>query len=308
MGLLVGSPGWKTKTLAQEIIKDFVISEPMKELFVTILSECFGKAHGKKYTHAGKLEMLECLTGMSISSELSQAWMTEISRFDSTFCQEQRIVNNLLQNVLEGLVSKFMVKAAEHVTVQVDQQHASQAKELSKEEQQVLYYASGYIPRKLLRRYQGRKSENKAALIFAKVVGKWVEADEDIEHLPSDITAWVEAQDRGGLMKVNAKFYSYILSVEKELGQFWHVDSLPQYRDIDVIPVFLKRLKGKADILEKWKNLIGDDIESETLAETLLEETIQVWVTMRVKQVVNKYIFFQKDKANPTASRKGMLY
>ena len=199
-----------------------------------------------------------------------------------------------------------MVKVAECLTTNVPQRSDIREKELTKEEQQVLYYASGYTPRKLLQRYQEHTAANKAAAIFAEVVGKWVEASDEVEQRPSDITSWLDAQDRSGLMKVNAKFYSYILSVERELGQFWHVESLPQYKDVEVIPVFLRRLKGNVNILEKWKDLLGSDVESDDLAETLLEETVQVWVTMHVKQVVDKYIFKRKDTSTPTASRQAM--
>ena len=55
-------------------MEDFTVDQAFRDVIVSILSTCFGKAHGKKYTHVGKLEMLECLTKMNISSELSQAW------------------------------------------------------------------------------------------------------------------------------------------------------------------------------------------------------------------------------------------
>ena len=56
-------------------------------------------------------------------------------------------------------------------------------------------------------------------------------------------------------------------------------------------------------ILSSWKNLIEDTIKSEALLEGVLEETIPVWIGMRVRQVVNVYMFSLKESG--TAGRKG---
>ena len=61
----------------------------------------------------------------------------------------------------------------------------------------------------------------------------------------------------------------------------------------------------KCVILSSWKNLIEDTIKSEALLEGVLEETIPVWIGMRVRQVVNVYMFSLKESGSSTAGRKG---
>ena len=88
-------------------------------------------------------------------------------------------------------------------------------------------------------------------------------------------------------------------------SQIWGAKFVSKYKDLDIVPLFLSHLKTTSRVLENWKNLIGEKNYSGNLSEVLLKETIPVWITMRVKQVVNVYMFNRKQSGSSVASRKG---
>ena len=99
-------------------------------------------------------------------------------------------------------------------------------------------------------------------------------------------------------------FQFYKSSYNQELSTFWSVSVVPQYKNQNVLPEFLGILKSKSTIRNKWKNLISDMIESEILSEILLEETMKIWVNMKMKQIIDLCIFKLKQAKSTSLSKQ----
>ena len=299
--LVENSPGWKKQQLANSLhLEDMNATTPLCACLSSLVTSCVKKVYEKKFTHAGTLEMFEQLTEKSLSSEVSLEWKGFIGETE----YDDKTVDNLLQHLIEEIFPKFIAQTSKVIQGENASPSSVTSKSLDKDEEQILYYASGYIPRKLLKRYEKQRSKNEVAALYTDIVGTWFNSDDDIDLSP-DITSWVDIQDRGGLLHVNADFYHFIHAVELELRQFWGVQFIKRYKDQDVIPLFLKELKVKDTVLYSWKHLVKNDIVSEVVSECLFEETIKVWIGMRVRQVVNVYMFTRKESGSSTGSRKG---
>ena len=109
--------------------------------------------------------------------------------------------------------------------------------------------------------------------------------DNDQTELPSDITSWTNLQDQGGLLQINVGFYTFIKVAECCLRSVWNVKVFPQYKNKDALIILMANLKSLASVQHSWKELIGDAIVNESFSEALLEDVLQKWISMRIKQV-----------------------
>lgn len=148
-----------------------------------------------------------------------------------------------------------------------------------------------------------RSPKNQAACLFLSIVEEWVAPGSD--NLPDDITTWLDMQDRSGLLKINTGFYSFMKESEPELRKHWNVQLLPKYMNQNALPVLMSEVKSSLVVQQARRDLIGDSIENDILSEVLLEDTLQIWTLMRIRQVVQLYIFNCKQKSDTPLSRKG---
>ncbi len=150
MGIRRGSPGWQTQQVAQQLLAHPEIESAVANIAAIIVGkicDSFTGVNQEKFSNQGVLKMLERLNLDRIDPDVLLQWMECLTGLGVT--STRRVANNLLQHMWEGLntlVSRQLTSKAP--------QPLSQATvtPLSVEEKQVLFYAAGYIPRKLRRK------------------------------------------------------------------------------------------------------------------------------------------------------------
>ena len=299
LGILPGTPGWKTQELAKLLLNKEWNCEPLygcsKSVFSSI-TKAMEKASDSNFSCAGTLEMLACMTGSSKS--LQHQWCSSL--VNSGFTEEWNTANSLLQHVVDYMVPAIRKKLRDIST----EPTKLERKELSQTEKEVLHYALGYTIRKLLKKFQ-RCPNNKAASLYLDVVRTWACPSDTV--LSDDVTKWTKSQDRGGLIHCSAEYYHFMKTVEAYLAPLLNKDTVVKFAGEDIVPVMLGKLKSATEIITSFQSLIGYTVMSEVLCQGLLDEVLTCWVHAKGRQVVRAYIYALKsDRSKGVGLRMGV--
>ena len=66
---------------------------------------------------------------------------------------------------------------------------------------------------------------------------------------------WIEITDRGGLVKANQEFYSFVLKIEEVTHSFMKVDLLRKNQKEDMRQIFKVNLKTVPEVSAIWVSL-----------------------------------------------------
>lgn len=182
-------------------------------------------------------------------------------------------------------------------------QPVSSTPTIDKSERQILHYAADYLPRKLRKKF-ARQPTNKTAQLYKEVRSSWI-GDKDDTDVPEGVKEWTKAQDCGGLLYVDGKFYYFMLEVEMVIRPLVNCDTLPQYRDTGMLTTVVEKLKNNENVLVKWRQLVDGKLESSELSEKLLDQVLNSWVVTRGTQAVMSYTFHAKVTKVGNSSRMG---
>ena len=148
---------------------------------------------------------------------------------------------------------------------------------LTKEEEDILRYACGYVPYKLLQRFRKQKTEKAAE--YAECVVSMAFRGEG-EDLPTYAIKWIEQVNRGGLFQVNDQAFSLFHLIELK----FRVDMpsiLMQLVDKDNL---VRKIIDDEDIQFSWSNL-SVNIEEEEDSVELLRHIVELWLAIRGKSL-----------------------
>ena len=178
------------------------------------------------------------------------------------------------QSVTQELFRQMMV---DHFTSESQSQPHKETK-FTSDELNVMRYACGFVPHKLLLRYEKRPGDKYknfvACLGDMAVVGE----NDDLDFLGYTKT-WFDKVNRGGLFPLNDETFNLFTAVETIVRIF-----LPTHaRNGDLLSEGLKDLVDRAiedsDVQFHW-TIIVRELELEEAVE-LLEELVRLWVTVR---------------------------
>ena len=235
--------------------------------------------------------MLEALTSFSLDQELMDQWTSLTKARD--LHPKRRINNNLLQHVLENIEPMILEKINETTCAAA---HCVDIPAISKDEEQVIYYVSGFIQRKLVQKFNKRKENNKAAQFYFHIVKEWADLDsENCQQVPESVQAWVDSIDRGGLIRVNNNLYCFMREVELCARPMLFVN-FERFRHVELVSSIVGELKSTDSVVSAWRDLIGDVIDCDDVSEGLLDEVLKCWVSACGRQRVKDYIFHASDK------------
>ena len=127
---------------------------------------------------------------------------------------ESGLLFNLCERIKREIISRN-VKKKEIAT--------KETLPISKEEEQILYYVSGYTIFSMIEKYK-RIINNNEKNIAAKDALKFLNSlkttcsEKIVGTLLEDyVEIWIEITDGGGLVKANEEFYSFVPKTEKEI-------------------------------------------------------------------------------------------
>ena len=163
-----------------------------------------------------------------------------------------------------------------------------------------MQYACGYVPHKLLKRYESRTGGK--AKHFVECLGNMAVVCEDHDgDLLAYTKLWLERVNRGGLFPLNDETFHLFIKIEKMVRIL-----LPKHM------IKANSTKGVEDIIDKvledddvqfhW-TLISQDIESDDEAQELLHEIIHLWINIRGFSIASVWIETYKQATKQTTQK-----
>lgn len=160
-----------------------------------------------------------------------------------------------------------------------------------------MQYACGYVPHKLLRRYEARKGEK--ARRFVECLGNMaVVAEDNDPDLLAYNRLWIERVNRGGLFPLNDQTFHLFIEIEKIVRVLLpkHIikaDSAKGVQDI------IKEILDDEDVQFKW-TLVSQDLDTYEEGQELLQEVVHLWVTIRGFSIASTWIETYKQATKQT--------
>ena len=206
------------------------------------------------------------------------------------------------QAVNRHLFQRLVINAAKSRKPAVaSRKHRSQ---LTTEEDNAIRYASGYVAMKLLNKY--RKLETANAVHFVECFSNMASLGEESSYYEYTLE-WLVNIDRGGLFYINDSTFSFFKAIEIKTQAL-----LPQH------------LAAKGDVPDKSKNdliqkivddedveflwsVLSIDIPDEAGAAKLLNDIVNMWVTIRGFAVVSNWLEQYKIAQKHTVKKSKRL-
>lgn len=179
--------------------------------------------------------------------------------------------------------------------------------QMSKDEINALRYASGYVPMKLLKKYEKKGKKKKLgekAEQFEMCLGNMAVTSEETDFTQYT-SEWFHKVNRGGLFPVNDETLTFFVAVEKVTRQH-----LPQQysseKHENIKQLVIKAISEDCDVQFYW-TLISQDIDEEEHAIELLLDIADLWVTIRGFSLASTWLEeYKKLKKTKVSKRRGL--
>lgn len=200
----------------------------------------------------------------------------------------------LLQSVNRLIFEKLLAQTFS--TSSAETAAAAAESGLYAEEENVIRYISGYIPHKLLRKYQNEQSSK--ASQFVECLSEM--GVQGLESSFYDYTKmWIRQVDRGGLFHVNDNSYLFFRALELMTRK---VLPLHLKNPLKTKELLIEDLLCDEDIQFHW-SMLSVDISDNEDALQLLKEVAELWVTIRGFSIAGGWI----KELNKSIKRKKSL-
>lgn len=225
--------------------------------------------------------------------ELKKLWQNIFSKSGfpklSPFVYQQ--VN---QHLFSDLVSCHINDKIDHNPVEIPP--------LTTDEETIVRYAAGYVPFKLLKKYEMKRSEEAVSVVEC-LSAMAINGEES--NLLDYTRKWIALINRGGLYEINDGAYTFFREVEIKVRKHLITALELKTNDQDVKRTIVDSVAGDESVQFYW-TIVSVDIESEDQATSLLKEIIGTWLTMRGHSIAGtwteQYLHFTKQ----AKSKKGL--
>ena len=153
---------------------------------------------------------------------------------------------------------------------------------LSKDEDNIIRYACGYIVRTMLQKYLKQHGEKAAS--FVECISRMQADHTDDKPLSSflDYTCeWIGAVNRGGLYEVKNEVYLLFREIEARMQSHLmvHLRTLPAQSQSSKATI-VNLVQHNSNVQFYW-SIVNADIQNEGWSEELLNHLITSWMTIR---------------------------
>ena len=174
-------------------------------------------------------------------------------------------------------------------------------REFSVMEENAIYYASGYVVRKLLQKHM--QCANDKAMAFVGILLNMVGEDtgdsiHDTSTYLDYIKTWTKSVDRGGLRHVTDDTYRCFLAIESIIYKILIKGELKDE--------ILTRVLGDENVRFLWEIAVATELNDMYSAE-LLQEVVNLWFTIRGFSVVGQLLEqYKKATKSTIKGKKGL--
>ena len=118
---------------------------------------------------------------------------------------------------------------------------------------------------------------------------------------------WIEITDRGGLVKANEEFYSFVLKIEEVARSFMTVDLLRKNQKEDMREIFKVKFKTFPEVSAIWVSL-SRKMPNRQLSDKLFKQIIEKWIDLRAYAYVTVFVQILKRKINSLTIKMKKVY
>lgn len=176
------------------------------------------------------------------------------------------------------------------------------AEQLNRDEDNALRYACGYVPFKLLKKY--KQQSNGKAMQFVTCLTKMAANDDQNEGTFEDYTIeWLQKVNRGGLFCVSDQSYEFFRTLECQVRA-----RLPRLltSQMGTKEELVRTIIEDQDVEFLW-TMLSIDIDDEADACALLQEIVELWVTIRGFSTTSSWLEqYKRAKEKTTKKTKGL--
>lgn len=227
-------------------------------------------------------------------TKLLEPWQDLFSKQGISEDQDQLFMQSVNQELFQLMLVDYM-EDKEKTRASRDQQIT-----LSTDELNVMQYACGYVPHKLLKRYESRRGTKVRR--FVEYLGNMaaVCADSDPDLL-AYIRLWIERVNRGSLFPLNDETFHFFVQVETVVRVLLpkHVVKAEYNKGVQDV---IEKILEDEDVQFNW-TLISQDLDSYEEAQELLHEIVQLWVTVRGFSIASMWMETYKQATKQTKQK-----
>ena len=168
------------------------------------------------------------------------------------------------------------------------------ARELTAVEENAIYYAAGYVVRKLLKRFEKKDSSKAQIFVGALLDMLGDDPSSNIECTSSYaeyISVWIQCTDHGGLKHVSLDTFTCFKFIE--------IMTYAALKRGEPKEAVISQIIADENIIFHWELAVNIDQQS---SQELLQEVVECWFTIRGFSVASK-VFEQYKKAKNTNIR-----
>ena len=173
--------------------------------------------------------------------------------------------------------------------------------ELSRDEENALRYACGYVPFKLLRKYQ--KQSHDKAVKFVTCLRNMAVEDQEEGSFEDYTMQWLQKVNRGGLFCVSTQCYDFFRAIEYQVRtRLPHLLASQTGTKQELIDAVVE----DQDVEFFW-SILSAVIDDEADACQLLQEIVELWVTIRGFSTTSSWLEqYKRAKQKTTRKAKGL--
>ena len=167
---------------------------------------------------------------------------------------------------------------------------------LTVDEENIVRYVAGYVPLKLMRKYE--KQESFKAALFVETLSHMKVNGQEADFA-AYATMWIEEVNRGGLFEVNESAYCLFRLLELLIHD--GVPNLVLSRE-----EMLQRVSESNEVQFQW-TMLSVDIDDDDLAQELLEEISSMWLSIRSHALTRRWMeTYKQSKKKSTKKSKAL--
>ena len=283
--LLKSSPSENVQSCAMNIVQS--------------ISKCIAKTSSSFSIHSLR-EKAQTAFHRVRMEELPSPWKHLLEA--SSICLRDPL---LMQSVNQKVFDRLLVDSVSSCQSQAPTA-ATVPLSLTIEEENALRYSAGYVPFKLLKKYEGESTEK--GLLFSECLQSMESAgDYEHHHHAHDYTfndytsAWLKKVDRGVLFCISDATYKLFFFIELKTRVILTAQLTKQSLDKDGV---VSAIASNEDVQLQW-NSISSAISSEILSESLLLEMVTLWVTMRGFSMCSAWLDEYKQAQSVKTKKEG---
>ena len=239
-------------------------------------TRCWSAFHEKRHTDLQKLWQ-GLLTTLSLEND-------------------QLFIQSVNQELFQEMLIRYFSETCSSTAATAQQKTNG----FTTDELNAMQYACGYIPHKLSKKYRKRKGMK--AEQFVECLGNMAVAVDDVDDdLLTYTRVWLEKVNRGGLFPLNDKTLQFFTTVEEKVRILLpeHIKKNDPSKDVKCV---IQDILKDDDVQFFW-TIIALDIESEEHSQELLQETVQLWTTIRGFSIASTWLEVYKRATKMTTAK-----